>query len=75
MVAAMKCKHARSKQDAHVAKKQVKKLVSVVKRIVAAKKAGEAAAARAVKASEAARLAAIASLKASHKQEIENLKQ
>lgn len=38
MVASMKCKHARSKQDAHVAKKQVKKLVTVVKQLVKAKK-------------------------------------
>jgi len=44
MVSAMKCKHARSKQDAHVAKKQVGKLVSAIKKIVAAKKAGEKAA-------------------------------
>jgi hypothetical protein len=52
----------------------VKKLVSVVKKLVQAKKAGDAAAKKAVKASVTARIAAIAALKAQHRQEMENLK-
>ena len=73
-IAAMNCKHARVKQEASNRKAQVTKLVDAVKKIVAAKKQGEKAAAKAVAASETARVAAIASLKAQHRQEIENLK-
>ena len=48
--------------------------MSAIKKIVAAKKAGEKAANDALKASNTARIASLASLKAEHRQEIENLK-
>lgn len=74
MISAMKCKHARSKQSAHVAKHQVKKLVKVVAKLIKAKKAAQKAAKTAIKASAMARKAEVASVKATAKTTLNQMK-